>query len=37
MATVITALILVGTIAAIIGLLVFVHNRDKKREAKKAQ
>jgi uncharacterized membrane protein HdeD (DUF308 family) len=32
MATIITALVVLGFIALIIGILVFVHNRDKKRE-----
>lgn len=37
MSTIITALIVVGFLGAIIGLLMFVHNRDQKRAAKKAQ
>jgi hypothetical protein len=35
MATIITALIVLGAIAAIIGLLLVVHKRDQKREAAK--
>ena len=31
--TIITALIVVGVLAFIVCLLVFVNNRDKKREA----
>jgi hypothetical protein len=34
MATVMTALILLGIMGAIIGLILFVHKRDAKREAK---
>jgi hypothetical protein len=30
MATIITALIVIGALALIIGLLVWVHNRDNK-------
>ncbi|HVG15162.1 MAG TPA: hypothetical protein VM935_09380 [Chitinophagaceae bacterium] len=35
MGTIITALIVVGFIAGIVALLVFVNNRDKKAEARK--
>jgi len=35
MGTIITALIIVGFIAGVIALLVFVNNRDKKADAKK--
>jgi len=35
MATVITALILLGVIALAVGILMYVHKRDQKREAKK--
>jgi hypothetical protein len=31
MATIITALIVLGALALIIGLLVWVHNRDNKK------
>jgi hypothetical protein len=37
MATLITAGILLGILAAIIGLLVFVNNRDKRRADREAQ
>jgi len=33
MATIITALIVLGSLALIIGLLVFVNNRDRKKTA----
>jgi heme/copper-type cytochrome/quinol oxidase subunit 4 len=35
MSTIITALIVLGFIALVIGLLMFVHKRDQKREAAK--
>jgi uncharacterized membrane protein HdeD (DUF308 family) len=35
MATVVTALIIVGVIALAVGLLVVIHRRDQKREALK--
>lgn len=35
MATVITALSVLGFLALVIGILMFVHNRDKKRDAQK--
>jgi uncharacterized membrane protein HdeD (DUF308 family) len=35
MATIITALVVLGFIALVIGVLIFVHNRDKKKEAEK--
>jgi hypothetical protein len=37
MATIITALIILGTLGAIIGLLMFVHKRDQKADAVKKQ
>jgi hypothetical protein len=33
MAIIITALVVLGILALIIGLLVFVNHRDRKREA----
>jgi len=37
MSTIIVALILVGFIALVVGLLIFIHNRDQKADrAKKA-
>jgi len=33
--TLITALVLLGSIFLIISLLVFVHDRDKKKDSKK--
>jgi hypothetical protein len=35
MATIITALIILGALGLIIGILMFVHKRDQKREAVK--
>ncbi len=35
MSTVITALILLGIMGLVIGLLLFVHKRDQKKEAEK--
>lgn len=35
MATVITALILLGFIALAVGLVMYVHKRDQKRDAEK--
>lgn len=35
MATVITALILLGIIALAVGILMYVHKRDQKRDAEK--
>lgn len=35
MSTIITALIILGFLGLIIGMLMYVHNRDKKREAQK--
>ena len=35
MGTVITALIIIGFIAGVAGLLVWVNNRDKREDAKK--
>jgi len=37
MGTIITALIIVGVIAGAICLLMYVHNRDLKRNAKKTE
>lgn len=37
MSTVITALIILGFLGIIIGLLMHVHKRDQKREAAKAK
>ena len=36
MSTIITALILLGCLAGIIGLLMYVHKRDQKRDAAQA-
>lgn len=36
MSTIVTAVILLGILGGIIGLLVYVHNRDQKKEAEKA-
>lgn len=36
MATIITALIILGFLGGAIGLLMYVHKRDQKREAEKA-
>jgi len=33
MSTILTALALLGFLALIVGILVYVHNRDKKSEA----
>lgn len=35
MSTIITALIVLGFLAGIIGLLMYVHKRDQRRDAKK--
>jgi hypothetical protein len=35
MGTIITALIIIGFIAGVVGLLVLVNNRDKKAEVNK--
>jgi hypothetical protein len=35
MSTIITALVILGFLAGIIGLLMYVHKRDQKREAEK--
>jgi hypothetical protein len=35
MSTILIALIVVGFIALVIGLLMYVHNRDQKRDAEK--
>lgn len=37
MSTIITALCVLGFIALIIGLLMFVHKRDQKADAEKAK
>ena len=37
MSTIITALIVLGFLGGVIGLLMWVHNRDQKRAAKKAE
>jgi len=37
MSTVITALIILGFLGIIIGLLMYVHKRDQKREAAKTK
>jgi hypothetical protein len=36
MSTIITALIIIGFLAGVIGLLMYVHKRDQKRDAAKA-
>jgi hypothetical protein len=36
MSTIITALIILGFLAGVIGLLMYVHKRDQKKEAEKA-
>jgi hypothetical protein len=36
MSTIITALIVLGFLGAAIGLLMYVHKRDQKRDAEKA-
>jgi uncharacterized membrane protein HdeD (DUF308 family) len=33
--TIIVALVLIGFIALVVGILMFVHNRDKKADQKK--
>ena len=33
MATILTALAVIGFIALVVGILMYVHKRDKKREA----
>ncbi|MGE5520712.1 MAG: hypothetical protein ACM3VS_12345 [Candidatus Dadabacteria bacterium] len=33
MATVITALVVIGILAAVVGLLVFINRRDMKKQA----
>jgi uncharacterized membrane protein HdeD (DUF308 family) len=35
MATVVTALVMLGFIALVVGIFLFVHKRDQKREARK--
>jgi len=35
MSTIVTALVILGFLAGAIGLLLIVHKRDQKREAKK--
>lgn len=35
MSTIITALIILGFLGGIIGLLMYVHKRDQKKEAEK--
>lgn len=35
MSTIITALIVLGFIALVIGLLMFIHRRDQKKEEQK--
>lgn len=37
MATIITALILLGALGLVIGILMFVHKRDQKADAAKKQ
>jgi hypothetical protein len=36
MSTIITALIIVGFLGGVIGLLMYVHKRDQRRDAAKA-
>jgi len=35
MSTIVTALVILGFLAGVISLLLFVHKRDQKREAEK--
>jgi hypothetical protein len=37
MSTIITALIVLGILGLIIGLLLYVHKRDQKRDAEKSE
>jgi len=37
METIVPAIIILAVIAAIIGFLVFINNRDRKKEARKQQ
>jgi len=37
MSTIITALIILGFLGLVIGLLMYVHKRDQNREAKKTK
>lgn len=36
MSTIITAVIILGFLGGVIGLLMYVHKRDQKKEAEKA-
>ena len=36
MSTIITALVIMGFLGGVIGLLMYVHKRDQKKEAEKA-
>jgi hypothetical protein len=36
MSTIITALVILGFLGGVIGLLMYVHKRDQKKEAEKA-